>query len=331
MKPTRAARGTKEYPLREPTAGSPTSIAASEYWVAFATAASLLVGIAQLFDYLINGRGTLIASAVLLMTLVAMIVIIAAAHRHRKVVTDRDRTSTKQRLASILVIGVMATSSLTAVSMMTHGTAGQHPSSNSSDISPRELVSHTGCIPPGDGYYEYSRAFRDAYDRAGGISILGCGLNSVTLLDGGYHQNFEHAGHPGVIFAYSPDRAYALDPDYWYGYHHIYGPVRSLDVQGFPYDEGHTLSQGKFMELGAGGNGRWARSGIVKHGEEWYLVPDPIWTKYMQVGGPDGGYGYPSSEAIDIPGGIKQEFENEVLYSVGGRALTHREYDTLKH
>lgn len=190
------------------------------------------------------------------------------------------------------------------------------PSQASVPDAPSGPGGRTSCLPVGVGVPGYETAFRAAFESHGGAARLGCAINRVTQVEGGFHQNFWGRDGLSAIFATDPERALVLHGKYHAAFRAIGGGdgMRSVGLGGYPLDEGNEVAGGSMLTVGAGG---FQTSGVVrKKGGAWIWVPPIIWDTYMKhFGGPTGAMGFPVSlaEPIGNTAELKQSFERGAL------------------
>lgn len=158
-------------------------------------------------------------------------------------------------------------------------------------------------------------AFRAAYARAGGASVLGEPAGPVVNIDGGCVQRFFGDGDESAIASDGcAGEAWVIGGELW-----AYANSRMGDV-GFPVADAEQLAYGRLQLFDHGTLG----PAVLTQVDEPIIVPGRtslavhvvsscMYDLYASVGGPEGLLGYPVDDGEDVDRVRTQSFETGVL------------------
>jgi hypothetical protein len=161
----------------------------------------------------------------------------------------------------------------------------------------------------------YSGAFRRAYDRAGGIAVLGCPRNDDTSgfvhrWGEGYSQDLLGAdGYPARLMVLPPSGRVlvlkgTLNRDYTNQFDR-----NSAPQLGYPISEPVQCGTSRIVRLD---KGIWAPGAMVTSSdtEIWVWLARPFWQRYEELGGPAGRLGRPVGQSDPTEEEPTQQFEH---------------------
>jgi hypothetical protein len=183
------------------------------------------------------------------------------------------------------------------------------------------------CVPVGSGNAEYEGAFVEAYRRHGGATALGCPIGPIQAAGGAFHENLRSPKGSSAIFAGKPDHAFVLTGPPYAAYLAIGSGdgVQSTQIAGVPSSEARAIDHGAMIELT---DARRQHSALLgRPGKDWFWVPQQIWWRYEQLGGPAGSLGFPIGAVESWQDGSRQRFEKSWLwYHFSRGTVTESEY-----
>ena len=182
-------------------------------------------------------------------------------------------------------------------------------------------TANANCTEVGAGNGTAALAFRDAFDAAGGRTVLGCATEDVVKWGPGLAQSFE-GGELGPGRILSGDRfgqAFVLAGQLWESYRWIAEGAAS-EIVGFPItpplkcDGSYTMG----FQGGADGPGALVQSDA---GDEYIWLGSSVWILYVDAGGPGGPLGRPVEASRDNTGSMAT-FANGSISAAYGEAPT---------
>jgi hypothetical protein len=178
----------------------------------------------------------------------------------------------------------------------------------------------------------YYAAFHDAYDEAGGMSVLGCprdndGSGYVHKWGEGYSQDFKgRKGYPARLMVLPPSsRVVVLKEKLNRDYTSQFDRNTAPEI-GYPTTDPRQCGKAKIVFLA---KGIWAPGAMVTSPgpEKWIWLARPFWQRYQKLGGPLGRLGLPVGQSDITAVRPVQRFEHGSLQLDRGKrtASTDRE------
>ena len=185
-----------------------------------------------------------------------------------------------------------------------------------------------GCVAVGSGNPDYAKQFQAAYASAGGHSKFGCAVTEIVFWAGGYQQTLQGPEGFSIITAVDPANVVVLNPDEYQGFLGIAGQGTSFQQAGYPLSNEIRLRGGSMIRLGEGDPYHLPSAMLKQNGSQWYWVPSYFWQEFSsRLGGPDGPYGYPTSQQEPLDNGVQQSFQHGWLfYRADTGVLTSSQY-----
>ena len=185
-----------------------------------------------------------------------------------------------------------------------------------------------GCVAVGSGNPDYAEKFQAAYESAGGNAKLGCAVTEIIFWAGGYQQTLQGPQGFSMITAVDPATVIVLNADEYRGFLGIAGQGISFQQAGYPLSSEIRLQGGFMIRLGKGDPYHAPSAMLKQDSGQWYWVSSYFWQKYNEkLGGPDGSYGYPTSQQQPFENGVRQFFERGWLfYRADTGVLTDRQF-----
>jgi len=189
-------------------------------------------------------------------------------------------------------------------------------------------IQSLGCVAVGSGNSDYAKQFQAAYASAGGSATLGCAVTEIVSWAGGYQQTLQGPEGFSMITAVDPARVVVLNADEYRGFLGIAGQGTSFQQAGYPLSSGIRLRDGSMVRLGEGDPYHPPSAMLKQDGGQWYWVSYSFWQEYNgRFGGPDGSYGYPTSQQEPFDNGVRQFFQHGWLfYRADTGVLTSSQY-----
>lgn len=193
-------------------------------------------------------------------------------------------------------------------------------------------VQSLGCVAVGSGDPDYAKQFQAAYVSRGCNAKLGCAVTEIIFWAGGYQQTLQGPEGLGMITAADPARVVVLNANDYRGFLGIDGQGASFQLAGYPLSGEMRLRNGSMIRLGEGDPYHPPSAMLKQDGGQWYWVSYYFWQEYNgKFDGPDGLYGYPSSQQEPFDNGVRQFFQHGWLfYRADTGVLTSSQYERYR-
>lgn len=118
-----------------------------------------------------------------------------------------------------------------------------------------------------------------------------------------------------MITAADPATVVVLNADEYRGFLRIAGQGTSFQQAGYPLSGEIRHQNGSMIRLGEGDPSHTPSAMLKQDGDQWYWVSSYFWQEYNgKFGGPDGPYGYPTSQQEPFDNGVQQSFQHGWLF-----------------
>jgi hypothetical protein len=229
----------------------------------------------------------------------------------------------RRRVRTLVAIG-LGTASVAAIVMVLMARSEDEdrtvnrPDSTRGDAEPaiEGPVGAECSAPVGEGDPMFGPQFVAAFEAAGGESALGCAINGIHEWGPGLIQDLRGGQRGrGALMALRPEHVVVIDGDSWIAYERTIGlGGPGPELAGYPVSVDEPCPDGRLMQLAGGSAGG---GGLVQRSDnrQWIWVYGPIWSQYLERGGPTGRLGFPIARVEISPDGLRQEFDGGEIVS----------------